>query len=1302
MSEHSNPDRESILELLGRRDFRGVLVALKKGADCVTTDKDGNSPLHVAVRERAGKAVLEQLLANGADLQLKNNFGEPPLHLCPGAHPETAKVLLDAGADMDVRDNKGQSWLFYLAGSQCSWEDLDRIAALGPTRDLRDPRDPRGLRNLRNLRDYRGRTLLHQAISSNSSPAKLSYIINKLGIGIDLADSNGNTIFHELVLHDSSEILSNILRLKPTPKLDPDVQNKHGDTVLHLLCAPASRVRHSDYLGTVIGLSKDLEALNKAQATPLKLAAAHSERLVLELLKAGADPTFSDGDGLSPLHVAARNCQSNVVGILLGSISKLSADDCHLYRSFVDSRDRDGRTPLHYACRSGRYETVYLLIDAGADPRKCDGAGNTALGACMEFESQDRIARKQAAAERRRRYEERLANAAQNGPDCLYAPDGDASIANATTTRLENILEVVSRQVMSPNSPAVRTMFGERFQSSIHLAEKNHESYTLYCLDQVWERLQGDANSLEKQIHTLTPRRPCEGSRKYQRELDIELAEQMKSVVPGKPNDAILEQLLLKRQYAGVEKLFHSGARFLQSECGGDTNLHVLAKNGYSELLAKVGLLEAEAQFNRGRWHAAGDPNTAGLGQRCMATDTTDTTQGSFEEEPSSPQDPLLIVACRRELSNLEVLRVLVEQLRVDVNEATNSKYDSIRDVQVPGGVTAIHELAQGNHWWQVAEGLPYLLSRPGVDLEARNEDDETPLCTALRSSGPFGKHAARVLIQHGANVTRSTRFGNFYTCRVGTDSGLLRLMREHGAMVNSRDVLSTLDLQLLKDHLADGDHLNVPYAGIGVMLSDEEGKTWKTGSLPPRFSHSFIALPLLYASVMGGPSWISTDAHREIVKQQMATLLAHGASPYVVYGSPIAKSQGDAGYVIFPGSSRLSKSVNRVVSQEEEEDDDDNDDDNERDPNSVPCLHGQRTVIHALLEDGEHVAAILEQPDLDVNYRDPQGRTLLHSACRTMVGADAGLQFTYRDIAHDPYCPLPVEPFADPDAPTRITYLLDRGADALAVDDRGATALHHLLDAHDWRFSTDWRSRPPRIQRSLALLMARYPELVNRPDKAGTYPIHSALQRLLRYREQWQGEWEKEAGLEDVVDQLLGAKADSKAIDGRGNTVLHYIATGLGMRNDGDGYRNLFMYFLACGIDVNAKNYAGRTALSVFLDDDGRSTGTRDDTGRGRESTEVKIDRNVLELFESAGARFNEVDGKGRTPAHVVARRHNDEYGFRDVYRLEFLVSKNVDLHAKDIRGKTVFDYAKGGNNGSIDILQEACIYHGKNSVMS
>src|ERR1035437_7126808 len=74
-----------------------------------------------------------------------------------------------------------------------------------------------------------------------------------------------------------------------------------------------------------------------------------------ELTKHPDELSLPEDDGLTPLHLAAENCHTNVVVLLLDKGAKLGV------------QGKDNETPLHLAAQEGCTDVVEVMLARGAD-----------------------------------------------------------------------------------------------------------------------------------------------------------------------------------------------------------------------------------------------------------------------------------------------------------------------------------------------------------------------------------------------------------------------------------------------------------------------------------------------------------------------------------------------------------------------------------------------------------------------------------------------------------------------------------------------------------------------------------------------------------------------------------------------------------------------------------------------------------------------------------------------------------------------------------------------------------------------
>jgi ankyrin repeat protein len=140
---------------------------------------------------------------------------------------------------------------------------------------------------------------------------------------------------------------------------------------------------HTEVVRLLLKHGAEVNDVTNDDGTNALIAAAFSgnHETVRLLLAAGADPTRGKwvislrfSGGLTPLHCAATNGDTEMVCILLDHTPRLHAIAAS-----------DGHTPLMEACYHGHFETAELLVDRKSDPNAATHVdGHTALMTAAE------------------------------------------------------------------------------------------------------------------------------------------------------------------------------------------------------------------------------------------------------------------------------------------------------------------------------------------------------------------------------------------------------------------------------------------------------------------------------------------------------------------------------------------------------------------------------------------------------------------------------------------------------------------------------------------------------------------------------------------------------------------------------------------------------------------------------------------------------------------------------------------------------------------------------------------------------
>lgn len=419
-----NENKTPLLKMLTSQDsnisYSLIDAFIKKGADCNFIDGEGNTLLHIAIKNRHFTSALR--LINGETVNAVNNAGETPLKLAKQFYCEGLCIALrDKGAECDAAEKRtdlkklttmasnafacgneidGLGIALYLAEKIIKSADSDDDDEVGCIADLffnalsadencsvldacvaakisftqkyttrgtawclRDKcfSVRAGLKAVEKLSSLG--VDLNSAVVEGKTPANIIAGLNKP----NLFSSEKCTYFEDTVGYFSTESMT---------ELDND-----GTSAMHLA---ASR-GHAEMLKAMINAGADInvtqDAPSEAGNTPLHIACLNRKvECVKALVENGADESVCNVKGETAAHTLFSKLSKRCSGL-----NDNDEKNCKQILSFLkntDAQRNDGRTPLMLLqfCNINLIRAVQsLILDGGADVNKTDDYGRTAL-----------------------------------------------------------------------------------------------------------------------------------------------------------------------------------------------------------------------------------------------------------------------------------------------------------------------------------------------------------------------------------------------------------------------------------------------------------------------------------------------------------------------------------------------------------------------------------------------------------------------------------------------------------------------------------------------------------------------------------------------------------------------------------------------------------------------------------------------------------------------------------------------------------------------------------------------------------
>jgi ankyrin repeat protein len=981
------------------------------------------------------------------DWNITTSDGDTVLHIAVEKHrpgDPTVPALLALGMSPAQRNHKGQQAIHKVdtAYSDCE-EILDILCAAGS--DLE-------------AKDSRGNTLLTSAVcgpnSGFHSETLVPSLINR-GANINAQDYKGNGVLSNLIgsFGFQSNQLDNLKKLGA----DPLMQNYAGQDFLHRLASGYAAIDEETAFLTIINLLGSghcptvcdfqgrtaLHALCSHTSDHLFAASPVKGKCAIDLLlDAGLDAALNmpDYQGVRPIHLAATTSE-----ILVGKLIARGAD--------AAVTTKDGRNLLHIAATARQSNVVGLLLDHYAsnnmtsmvNMQSDDGRTplhlacrsgrletvNLLLNHGADTQVRDKSKRLPIDACSEFLVESRLWIANDDQENIL----NNAFAAGILAQDKERPLRGDTRPNREPFNPKKIGWKGEITSEDSTLGSgRIVRALALKGGFQAADITEGVGSMFLAQDS---------GDEEMAAELvraSRELGINIETSLPFST-----ESLLLRSRHLStlLKQIF-------TSPCTMDLDLFQLVIDGHHNELAEA--LEENPTLVRDDSDGV-FPDFLFACARWGYTDIfrrigsimpdSDWIDGGHEVL-DGPLIPYLLAAAERQLPNLELIKVIVEKFEADVNIRFKNDMVSKPEIyyQSPmaaaraykDGDTILHHLAQGAHWWY--EGAIRYLLQHGANPNARNAEGKTPLCVAV-SRSELGGHRrweiVNILLEGGADPNIAATCGFTPLAMSAHNKRVFRLLVERGA-VPSRDH----PMELFQALCSFDEEIVSDLLGMGLDVNN----TTLSSAQPHWHAHRLGKAPWSKTEVIRPLHYISmlpfNESHcRDHSIRMIKMLLSNGADCF------------------------------------------------------LPC-DADKLILHEIFSDGGIIKPWLDMPDIDLERRDPRGRTLLLSAARCQLGADSYA------------CVIPVFPFRagniiheqwkEGDV-TRPMALYRKGADLTAIDNFGNTVFHHMAGCQPKNTFAAIE-----YQRTVRLFMERVPEFEKRVNLDGKTPFAIAKEQGVKW----------------------------------------------------------------------------------------------------------------------------------------------------------------------------------------------------------
>lgn len=404
--ESGKVERElTALELLKEGRIDEAKTKFLITTDINEVDEDGNTVLHYAAKDDDADLVLFFLI-KGADSELKNKEGQTPLHIAIeyksydaaqilASHEKTlfcrngiGEVALNKGLSEDeafydifinsktgsLTDNQGKTILHYFVESK-NLKAVQQCINKGLPISIKDNSGKSALEYaFTNINDYTSVEIAAALIQGGAEEIETDFTYFQNAIAsrnINARFDDGQTPLHLSAIHGHNAIAKYLL----VKKADTSVQDSSGATPLH----EAIRYGNLEIATMLLDAGANVNAKDNLGKTPILLIIPQDKiTQTYDLLIANhADLNHKDMYGDTILHTAA------MLKVDVSVFEKLTANGAD-----INARNKEGVTPLEIAIQQNDVKTTRLFTSHGANIHTKDTNGNSPLTVALQADNE--------------------------------------------------------------------------------------------------------------------------------------------------------------------------------------------------------------------------------------------------------------------------------------------------------------------------------------------------------------------------------------------------------------------------------------------------------------------------------------------------------------------------------------------------------------------------------------------------------------------------------------------------------------------------------------------------------------------------------------------------------------------------------------------------------------------------------------------------------------------------------------------------------------------------------------------------